>query len=152
LLSRYQPHTGDTTLADIQLPIVDAHAAALPAGTPAPVGASRSVLVGRHVERVRELARAGVLRFADYLRRGGQPVPAGDADALLAGLDVHVGTPEQVIASLSADPVLAWASDLIFQVHPTEPGHDATLESLELLATEVASALGWSPATVGARA
>jgi putative FMN-dependent luciferase-like monooxygenase len=155
LLSRYQPRTKDAphaTLADIQLPIVHAHAAALPAGAAPRVGASRSVLVGRHAERVRELARAGVLRFADYLRRSGQPVPAGGPDALLAALDVHVGTPEQVITSLAADPVVARASDLIVQVHPTEPGRAATLESLELLATQVAPALGWSPAAIGARA
>jgi len=44
-----------------------------------------------------------------------------------------------------ADPVVLGASDLIFQVHPTEPGQDATLESLELLASDVAPALGWSP-------
>jgi hypothetical protein len=32
-------------------------------------------------------------------------------------------------------------------VHPTEPGQDATLESLELLASDVAPALGWSSTT-----
>jgi hypothetical protein len=64
---------------------------------------------------------------------------------------VHVGTPEEVIASLSADPIVVGASDLIFQVHPTEPGQEATLVSLELIATEVAPALGWVPATAGAR-
>lgn len=154
LLSRTQPRTEDAphaTLAQLQQPIVAAHAAALPPGVRPRVGASRSVLVGHHAERVRELARAGVVRFAEYLRRSGLPVPAGDADALLTAFDVHVGTPEQVIASLTADPVVAGASDLIFQVHPTEPGQDATLESLELLASAVAPALGWTPTTVGAR-
>jgi putative FMN-dependent luciferase-like monooxygenase len=155
LLSRTQPRTEDAphaSLAQLQLPIVTAHAAALAsAGLTSPrVGASRSVLVGRHAERVRELARAGAVRFAGYLRRAGLPAPTGDADALLAAFDVHVGTPEQVITSLSADPVVLAASDLIFQVHPTEPGQDATLESLELLATEVAPALGWSSSTVRA--
>ena len=159
LLSRTQPRTEDAphaTLAQLQLPIVAAHAAALtsaglPDATAPRVGASRSVLVGRHAERVRDLARAGVLRFARYLRRAGLPTPTGDADALLAALDVHVGTPEQVITSLAADPVVLGASDLIFQVHPTEPGQDATLESLELLASDVAPALGWSSTTVRAR-
>lgn len=159
LLSRTQPRTEDAphaTLAQLQLPIVAAHAAALASSEPAEgtaprVGASRSVLVGRRAERVRDLARAGVLRYARYLRRAGLPAPTGDADALLAALDVHVGTPERVITSLTADPVVLGASDLIFQVHPTEPGQDATLESLELLASEVAPALGWTSTTARAR-
>ncbi|GAA1278988.1 putative FMN-dependent luciferase-like monooxygenase [Pseudonocardia aurantiaca] len=153
LLSRTQPRTEDAphaTLAQIQQPIVAAHAAALPPGVRPRVGASRSVLVGRDGDRVRSLARAGLVRFTDYLRRVGQPVPAGDADALLAAFDVHVGTPEQVIASLSADPVVVGATDLIFQVHPADPGQDATLESIELVAEEVAPALGWVPAAAGA--
>lgn len=146
LLSRTQPRPGHApraTLAQIQRPIVAAHAAALPSGVRARVGASRSVLVGRDGDHVRELARAGVVRFADHLRRTGLPAPTGSPDDLLAALDVRVGTPDEVIAALSADPVVADATDLIFQVHPTDPGQKATLESLELLATEVAPALGW---------
>ncbi len=152
LLSRTQPRTEDAphaTLAQIQQPIVAAHAAALPPGTRRRVGASRSVLVGRDGERVRSLAREGAIRYADHLRRRGQPAPTGDADHLLAAFDVHVGTPEQVIAALSADPVVRDATDLIFQVHPADPGQDATCESLELLASEVAPALGWVPSTAG---
>jgi hypothetical protein len=75
----------------------------------------------------------------------------GDAaDALLAALDVHVGTPEEVIASLAADPVVADATDLILQVHPADPGQEATLGSIELVATQVAPALGWVQATAPA--
>jgi hypothetical protein len=55
--------------------------------------------------------------------------------------------------SLTRDRViLVGASDLIFQVHPTEPGQEATLESLELIATEVAPALGRVPATAAVQA
>lgn len=154
LLSRHQPRTAGAPgapLADIQQPIVDAYLAALPPGTQPRIGASRALLAGRDGERVRELARAGVERFARHLRRAGQPVPDGDADALLAAFDVHVGTPEEVTASLAADPVVVAATDLIVQVHPTEPGQHATLESLELVATEVAPALGRAPlSTAGA--
>ena len=158
LLSRHQPRTADAphaTLAQIQQPIVDAYIAALPTGVRPRIGASRAVLVGRDGGHVRALARHGALRFADYLRRVGQPVPAGLADALngsagdalLAALDVHVGTPDDVIASLSADPIVTEATDLIVQVHPADPGQEATLESLELVATEVAPALGWTRTT-----
>lgn len=161
LLSRHQPRTADdphATLAEIQQPIVDGYRAALPSGVRPRIGASRAVLVGADGRRVRALARDGALRFADYLRRVGQPVPTGwadgrtgdAADALLAALDVHVGTPEEVIASLAADPVVAEATDLIVQVHPADPGQEATLESIELVATQVAPALGWTPTTAPA--
>ena len=50
-----------------------------------------------------------------------------------------------MIASLRADALLPRATDLILQVHPADPPHDKTLRSLELIATEVAPALGWRP-------
>jgi putative FMN-dependent luciferase-like monooxygenase len=146
LLSRTQPRSvdaSDASLSAIQRPIVQEHLNALPPGAVRRVAASRSVLVGRHRERVVAAARAGVARFAEYSARNGQPLATGDPDALLAALDVHHGTPEEVISSLLADPVALDATDLLIQVHPTEPGHDATLESIELFAREVAPALGW---------
>jgi len=43
---------------------------------------------------------------------------------------------------LAADPILTEASDLIVQVHPVDPPADDVLESIDLIATEVAPALG----------
>jgi len=65
---------------------------------------------------------------------------------------VHVGTPEEVIASLRADTALAQASDIVFQVHSIDPPHQAILRSIELTAAVVAPALGWrrSEAPTGA--
>jgi hypothetical protein len=60
--------------------------------------------------------------------------------------DLHIGAPQDVIQSLHADPLLAIASDLVLQVHPVDPAPELTLRSLELIATEVAPALGWRPA------
>jgi alkanesulfonate monooxygenase SsuD/methylene tetrahydromethanopterin reductase-like flavin-dependent oxidoreductase (luciferase family) len=65
---------------------------------------------------------------------------------LIARSDIHIGSPEDVIASLRADALLAHASDLIFQVHPVDPSPDKTLRSLQLMATRVAPALGWNAA------
>lgn len=65
---------------------------------------------------------------------------------------MHVGTPEEVIASLGADTALAQASDIVFQVHSIDPPHQAILRSIELTAAVVAPALGWrrSEAPAGA--
>ena len=146
LLSRTQPRTEDqprATLAEIQEPILAAYREALPVGAAPRIGASRTVLTGTNREAVVRQARAGARAYARWLAAAGQPVPRGDADDLLAAFDVHYGTPEEVIASLQADPVVTDATDLVFQVHPADPGQDATLESLELIATQVAPALGW---------
>jgi len=146
LLSRTQPRSVESpgaTLSALQRPIVAAYEDALPPHGVRRVAASRSVLVGHHHERVVDAARAGVARFAAYSARNGQPIPGGDPDTLLKALDVHHGTPEEVIASLLADSVALDATDLLIQVHPTDPGQDATLESIELFAREVAPALGW---------
>jgi alkanesulfonate monooxygenase SsuD/methylene tetrahydromethanopterin reductase-like flavin-dependent oxidoreductase (luciferase family) len=62
---------------------------------------------------------------------------------LIQAFDVHIGTPEQVIASLQADRTLARATDLTMQVHSIDPPHPFILRSIELMAEAVAPALGW---------
>ncbi|MDU2923362.1 MAG: putative FMN-dependent luciferase-like monooxygenase, partial [Bradyrhizobium sp.] len=62
---------------------------------------------------------------------------------VIKALDVHVGTPDDVIETLRADSVLARATDLVFQVHSVDPPHPHTLRSIELTAAHVAPALGW---------
>ena len=37
------------------------------------------------------------------------------------------------------------SSDIVFQPHPIDPPHEVVLRSLELIATDVAPALGWAP-------
>ena len=48
------------------------------------------------------------------------------------------------------EKVLPVATDLITQFNPAVPDHDAAIRALELIATEVAPALGWKPATQAA--
>lgn len=149
MLSRTQPrsaYTGHGSAAD-QVPIVDAYEAALPAGTVPRVMASRSVLVVDDEADGDRLRARGIARSLGMLEAQGVHVPQGIADVELAAfLDLHVGTPEQVLATLSRDPVLPRATDLVFQPHPVDPPHEVVLRSIELLARDVAPALGWSPA------
>ena len=58
-------------------------------------------------------------------------------------MDAHVGTPDEVIASLRADSALARATDVAVQVHSIDPPHPFILRSIELVAGAVAPALGW---------
>jgi putative FMN-dependent luciferase-like monooxygenase len=150
LLSRTQPrreYTGHGS-ADDQVELVERHRDALPDAVPQRVMASRSVLVvDSEVEALRWRA-VGIARSLSALEAQGVAVPAGVPDAELAAyLDLHVGTPEQVLAGLTADPILRLATDIVFQPHPVDPPHEVVLRSLELTARHVAPALGWAPTT-----
>ena len=56
---------------------------------------------------------------------------------------MHIGTPDEVIASLRADTTLARVTDITVQVHSVDPPHPFILRSIELVAEKVAPALGW---------
>ncbi|GAA4531330.1 MULTISPECIES: putative FMN-dependent luciferase-like monooxygenase [Nonomuraea] len=149
MLSRTQPRPADrpqATLAEIQRPIVDAYHDNLPPGAVPRIMASRTAFVAD--------SRAEALRWAERgLGRGRLPfeLPDGGLDTRIAAFDVHVGTPQDVIESLRADPTLDRATDLVLQVHSVDPPHPLILRSIELLATEVAPALGWTPAQEASR-
>ncbi|GER11253.1 putative FMN-dependent luciferase-like monooxygenase [Variovorax boronicumulans] len=153
MLSRTQPRTApapDASLADLQDPIIDAYLAALPPGrTPRIVG-SRSVFVADTRKEALRLAETGLRRAVVQAAATGQIGLADrvrtDAplDQLIAAYDVHVGAPDDVIASLRADRTLARVTDLVCQVHSVDPPHAAILRSIELTATVVAPALGWA--------
>jgi putative FMN-dependent luciferase-like monooxygenase len=149
MLSRTQPRpdeTPDATLAALQEPIIDAYLAALPPGRAPRIVGSRSVFVAE--------SRAEALRLADiglrtqalrFVERGFSL--AGDSLAdLIKAFDVHVGTPDDVIASLCADTTLLRCTDLAVQVHSIDPPHPLILRSIELVAQAVAPAFGWQPA------
>ncbi len=148
MLSRTQPrreYTGHGSLGD-QVALVDGHAAALPAGVAPRVMASRSVLVVDTEEEARRWRAKGIARSRPMLAAQGVAIPDGVADTELAAyLDLHVGTPEQVLATLAEDPILPRATDIVFQPHPVDPPHEVVLRSLELIAKDVAPALGWVP-------
>jgi putative FMN-dependent luciferase-like monooxygenase len=149
MLSRTQPrreYTGHGSAGD-QVVIVESHAAALPAGVSQRVMASRSVLVTDTEDEARRWRAQGIARSLQMLAGQGVTVPDAVDDAELAAyLDLHVGTPDQVLATLTEDPILPRASDIVFQPHPVDPPHEVVLRSLELIAQRVAPALGWAPA------
>ncbi len=146
MLSRTQPRPADNpsaTLAEIQNPIVDAYLAALPPGTEPRIAASRSVFVADSRREARRFAEIGLRRNARRLSEFGHVETDGSLDDMIRAFDVHLGTPDDVIASLRADSTLHRSTDLVCQVHSVDPPHPLILRSIELIATEVAPALGW---------
>ena len=61
---------------------------------------------------------------------------------MITAFDVHVGAPDDVVASLQTDSTLERVTDLVFQVHSVDPPHPFILRSIELVAEKVAPALG----------
>jgi len=147
MLSRTQPRTPQAphaSLAEIQLPIIEAYLAALPAGRAPRIAGSRSVFVADDRALARRLAEEGLRRSLVRQPAAGSVGADAPLDLLIARQDVHVGTPDDVIASLRADRTLAHVTDLVCQVHSVDPPHRHILRSIELIATEVAPALGWA--------
>ena len=147
MLSRTQPRKPEAPtapLADIQHPIIDAYLAALPSGRPPRIMASRSLFVADSRSDARRLAEAGLRRALGRFKSSGHILRGDTLDDLIATFDVHVGTPEDVIASLQADSILPRVTDLVFQVHSIDPPPAFTLRSIELTAERVAPALGWA--------
>lgn len=147
LLSRTQPRSADALhapLSALQDPIIDTYLAALPDGAQARITASRTVFVADDRAEALRFAEVGIRRAAEGFRRQGQTIPGDSLDELIVALDTHLGTPEEVAESLSADTTLARATEVAFQVHSVDAPHEHVLRSIELFATQVAPALGYT--------
>lgn len=145
MLSRTQEKPGGVPLHDAQLPIIAAYRSALAEGATARVLASRTaVVVDSDSERTR-LVEASRSRLEHTARTTVRMDPDGlDLDALVRLTDTHIGTVDEVVASLSADHAIAASTDVSFQVHSLAADHETTLRSIELLAGEVAPRLGYA--------
>ena len=141
LLSRTQPRPADRpdmTIDEIQAPILDAYYGALQGRAPR-VLASRSVFVAD--------SRAEAMRWAAeglQISRERRGLSGGTLAEWLVEANSHVGTPTDVIESLSAERTLDRTTELSVQVHSIDPPHALVLRSLELMAEVVAPALGWN--------
>jgi alkanesulfonate monooxygenase SsuD/methylene tetrahydromethanopterin reductase-like flavin-dependent oxidoreductase (luciferase family) len=115
---------------------------------PGRVALSRPVYPSRDRETARR-ELAGELRFqVEQLNRvsarSGGPADLTERAFLDAGV-FHFGSVEDVVASLRADPAVPHATELICQFGHIGPSQRHALRALELIATEVAPALGWRP-------
>ncbi len=130
----------------MQKPLVEQYVASLPANRGPRIGLSRTVYPTRHPDiAVRDLTDG----LAEMERSGANQhsfPKAGGIGGLFAHHNIHTGSAEEVVSSLLREPLLPQTTDLICQVQPGLPSQAQTLEALELIATEVAPALGWSPA------
>ncbi|MGE0800385.1 MAG: putative FMN-dependent luciferase-like monooxygenase [Lautropia sp.] len=148
MLSRTQPRDpalAASPLAALQIPLIDAYLAALPSDAAPRILASRTVFVADDRGEALRHAEAGLRRAVGRSPSFGAAIdPTADLADLLAATDSHIGTADEVIRSLQSDRTLDRVTDLVVQVHPIDPPHRDVLRSIELVATRVAPALGWS--------
>jgi len=140
----------DRSTDDVQRELVDAYLANLPEGVEPRIARSRTVYATSDPDtayaQLRDGLRAGVQP------RNGQPSPHEHAsdEELFDLYSVHWGAPEAVAESIQAEPLIDEVTDIICQISPAAPTQAQALEAIELLATEVGPAIGWTPANVAA--
>jgi alkanesulfonate monooxygenase SsuD/methylene tetrahydromethanopterin reductase-like flavin-dependent oxidoreductase (luciferase family) len=136
----------------VQRPWADAYLAAWDQPRRPRIGLSRFVFPA--ADRRTALATIGpdVLAAAQKFGKGGGPggFPAGfpvgiDTEEALRRFHSFYGHPDEIVAALQKEKVLPVATDLITQFNPAVLDHDVAVRALELIATEIAPALGWQP-------
>jgi len=146
LLSRIAIGAGNIPTDEVQIPLVARYKAELPDGVAPRIGLSRTVFPSRNPDAVYQSISEGLREMAKVrAAQGGGPADR-PIEELFVEHNIHWGTPEDVVASLRREPLFDQITDLICQVQPGLPSFELTLEAIELIATEVAPALGWSPA------
>ncbi|MFF5306580.1 LLM class flavin-dependent oxidoreductase [Streptomyces sp. NPDC013161] len=135
----------DAPTDEVQRPWADAYLAAWEQPHRPRIGLSRFVFPAK--DRRTALAAIGddVHRAAQRMAEHGAFPKGLDQDEALRRFHSFYGHPDEIVAALGQERVLPVATDLITQFNPAVPDHDAAVRALELIATEVAPALGWKP-------
>jgi hypothetical protein len=115
-------------------------------GQPAPVAAVRGVFPGQGREQVAAALAPDVARYLPHHVAAGWATPDIDVHQLLRLMNVQYGHPVEIVASLERDPVFgAHSTHLVAAVQAESTTLDQALRHMEVLATEIAPALGWKP-------
>jgi alkanesulfonate monooxygenase SsuD/methylene tetrahydromethanopterin reductase-like flavin-dependent oxidoreductase (luciferase family) len=113
---------------------------------PPRIGISRAVVPAASREDALEVLGASLRASAIRAGRGDAPGSLAEVAAVADRLNTKYGTTEEIVAALAADPAVGLATDLIIGFSPLVPGPAEAEQLLETVTTELAPALGWSPA------
>ncbi|MEV7729594.1 LLM class flavin-dependent oxidoreductase [Streptomyces sp. NPDC087917] len=137
----------DAPTDEVQRPWADGYLAAWEGARRPRIGLSRFVFPARDRRTALDLIGDDVHRAALRMADSGAFPKGLDTEEALRRFHAFHGHPDEIVTALRQEKVLPVATDLITQFNPAVPDHDATLRALELIATQVAPALGWKPAT-----
>jgi alkanesulfonate monooxygenase SsuD/methylene tetrahydromethanopterin reductase-like flavin-dependent oxidoreductase (luciferase family) len=136
----------DQATDEVQRPWADAYLAAWSQARTPRIGLSRFVFPAKDKKTALNQIAADVHRAAQrFSLRGAFPDGITQDEALFR-FHCFYGHPDEIVAQFRKEKVLPVATDLITQFNPAVPDHGAAIRALELIATEVAPALGWQPA------
>jgi alkanesulfonate monooxygenase SsuD/methylene tetrahydromethanopterin reductase-like flavin-dependent oxidoreductase (luciferase family) len=137
----------DQATDEVQRPWADAYLAAWDQPRIPRIGLSRFVFPAKDTRTALDQIAADVHAAAQRFAQRGAFPPGITQDEALRRFHCFYGHPDEIVAALEKEKVLPVATDLITQFNPAVPDHDAAIRALELIATEVAPALGWKPAS-----
>lgn len=140
----------DQPTDQLQLPLAQAYQAAWQ-GThgPARIGLSRGVYLAADKRSALAAMQAEVMRSAQAMIARGR-LPAGQPlEYYCYRMHIAYGSPDEVAASLLADQVLPYTTDLMLQFNPVIPPLAQAIQMLERIATQVAPQLGWRAVQLG---
>jgi len=110
------------------------------------IGLSRFVFPAKDRKTALDIIGPDVLAAAQRFS-GVLGFPSGlDVDGALTRFHSFYGHPDEIVAAFQEEKVLPVATDLITQFNPAIVDHGHAIRALELIAREVAPALGWTPA------
>ena len=115
-------------------------------GTPR-VALVRAVFPGADAAAQGSTLRQDILTYVERQRRIGigHADPAQGFEAVLDALGVLHGDPAKIAEQLRADAPLGADDQLVVQVQTTSTGFAEALRHLEIVARDIAPALGWQP-------
>jgi alkanesulfonate monooxygenase SsuD/methylene tetrahydromethanopterin reductase-like flavin-dependent oxidoreductase (luciferase family) len=132
----------------VQAPWAEAYLAAHPGRREdLRIGLSRGVYPAADKRAAKAAIETAVMRMASQMITHGLFPPGLSAEDYFERLYISYGHPEEVAQRLASDRVLPLATDLIVQFSPAAPALGEAIKALELLAGQVAPALGWHPGT-----
>lgn len=128
---------------ELQIPLVEAYLDAWNGNAAPRVAVSRTIYPAADKPTALDEIAAAVLRNAEHLVAQGQLPPGQTLEQYCQWMNIAYGHPDEVAATLQADRLLPYATDLIFQFSPALPPLDTALRMLEQIATQIAPQLGW---------
>jgi alkanesulfonate monooxygenase SsuD/methylene tetrahydromethanopterin reductase-like flavin-dependent oxidoreductase (luciferase family) len=138
----------DEPTDQVQRPWADAYLAAWEQPRTPRIGLSRFIFPAADKRAALGQIGADVQRAAQRFGAAGGFPPNVGVEEALRRFHAFYGHPDQIVAELEREQVLPVATDLIAQFNPAVPDHDAAVRALELIATQIAPALGWKPTTI----
>lgn len=135
----------DDPTDEVQRPWADAFLGTWAETRPPRIGLSRFVFPARDRQTALDIVGPQVLAAAQRFTSRGRFPEGLDTEGALRRFHAFYGHPEEIVAAFRQEKVLPVATDLVTQFNPAIVPHADAVRALELIATEIAPALGWKP-------